>query len=188
MTSLSTPFSLETVSATRSISLLISLPHPETLQSEHASVECWNQVCLVYLVEQYGYRLAFHLKSQRIVPGFGQRACKIAAAADGHLQAHLNVFSHVVGDLLETEKRPVHARRGNFQMVFTLDWIFHIQHATDLMRDSFTIFDSDAILGIDVQPQYGMLALRQEFNAPELHPHRMYGRLQQLFQHFNPFG
>src|SRR3990167_7750146 len=175
MTSLSTPFSLETVLATRSISLLISLPHPETLQSEHASVECWNQVCLVYLIELNRHRLAFHLKRQRIVLGFGQRAGEIATTTNGHLQTHLHVFSHVTDDLFETEKRTVHARRGNFQKVFTLDWILHIQHATDLMRDCFTIFDGDAILGIDVQTQNGMFALRQEFDAPELHTHRMHG-------------
>src|SRR5690606_20448460 len=110
MTFLSTPFSLETVSATRSISLLISLPHPETMQLRFASVEFWNQICLVNLIKRYRQGLSVHIKGQRIALGSGKYTGEIPPPTNRQLQFHFNGFADIARHLLMREQRTIHAR------------------------------------------------------------------------------
>ncbi|MNY03182.1 hypothetical protein D3C86_1357880 [compost metagenome] len=149
-----------------------------------ASVKTGNDVGLVDRIDRQQVFMLVYLNDHILLFHATQQALEIASSLVGRAQPDLHLLAHVGSELLEGKQRAIHPGRRNLQGVLTADRILDIQHATDLPTDFFAVFDQNAVGKIDIDPQQGMPALRNEFDAPALVAESLDHRGQQGLQLF----
>ena len=97
--------------------------------------------------------MVFYLHHDILLFHSAQKALKVASTFKRRAQLYFHLFPGMRGKLFKGEQRAFHARRRNLEGVFRGDWIFDIQHATDLATDNRAVVHQDTVFFIDINTQ-----------------------------------
>src|SRR5690606_25436986 len=172
--SLSTPFSLDTASATSKISLFMYLPlltpgtgialqrasnfsvsAPPISDAHLTKIKLWqletrNYISFVDRINGQQVFLIFYCYTHISTFNGENRAFKFAAPIARYAQAQADLFTDITRVMRWCIKWTIHSGGRNFQRVFTFYWIFNVHHATYLTTDFFTVFKGYTIFGINI--------------------------------------
>src|SRR5215472_8925411 len=155
ITSLSTPFSLETASTTIRISLFTSvLPHVPACAPGEPRPPLGREPCPADLSERHRDLLAVDLERN---PGLvhGEELAGVTAAAGARLlELHEHPRADKASEVRLGAQHPVESRRGHLQRVRARYRILDIEERGDLAAHLRAVIERDAGFPVDEQPQH----------------------------------
>src|SRR5579863_1739874 len=168
ITSLSTPFSLDTASTTIRISLFTTLVPSVTFGA--AAGVLGREPCLADLGKSHRHLLTVDLELDARLIDRQQRAGVAAPPGARLLQLDEHPRAHEASEVRPRAQHAVEARRGHFQRVGVRDGILEVKERGYLAADGGAVIERDAGVAVDEEPQRPVRAARGELELDELIP------------------
>src|SRR5580658_209111 len=157
ITSLSTPFSLETASTTIRISLFTAvLPRQRLSPAYTAARFLGRKPRLADLLEAHRHLLPIDLERDAAIVDREQRTGVAAPAGARLLQLDEHPRADEAAEMRAGAQHPVETRRGHFQRIRRRDRVRDVEQCRNLAAHAAAILDTDPGGVVDEQPQHAV--------------------------------